>query len=93
MALRAPRLSWEPLGVTLVRHHWWFVGFGLRCATLLVLELATFLNVVPTLFDLHRDSADVAAAILALAALAGGYLAVAALTREAQAVLTEKDHD
>jgi hypothetical protein len=60
----------------------WLVGFGLRCAALLVGEVACFLFVVPTLFNLHSDLADAGAALLAIVALGGGSLLAIALTRE-----------
>ncbi|WP_010184427.1 hypothetical protein [Sphingomonas sp. PAMC 26605] len=71
----------------------WLVGFGLRCAGLLVCELACFGFVIPTLFDLHSDVADVGAALIALVALVAGFLSVTALTREFTLLLLDKDHD
>lgn len=64
----------------------WLAGFGLRCGALLAGELACFLFVVPTLFNLHSDLADFGAALIALVALAGGFLGGLALTREFHAV-------
>lgn len=72
---------------------WWLVGFGLRCAVLLVAEVATLLFVVPTLFDLHRDAADAAAALIALVAIGGGVTAVHALTREVLLLLEDRDDE
>ena len=69
---------------------WWWVGFGLRCLALVIGEIASWLFVVPTLFNLHRDAADAAAALIALAALIGGGLATLALTREARLMLEDK---
>ncbi|WP_375394444.1 hypothetical protein [uncultured Sphingomonas sp.] len=69
----------------------WLVGFGLRSLALLCLELGCFLFVVPTLFDLHSDLADAAAAILAIAALVGGFVGIVGLTREATALIRDKD--
>ena len=71
----------------------WIVGFGLRCAGLLVCELACFAFVIPTLFNLHSDPADAAAALIALVALVAGFLSVTALTREFTLLLLAKDHD
>lgn len=71
----------------------WLAGFGLRCGALLCAELACFLFVVPTLFNLHSDLADLSAAILALAALVGGFLLGASLTREFNYLFTDKDHE
>ena len=71
----------------------WLAGFGLRCGALLCAELACFLFVVPTLFDLHSDLADAAAALLAVVALAGGFLWGAALTREFNFLITDQDHE
>ncbi|MGY2734192.1 hypothetical protein [Sphingomonas sp. UYP23] len=68
----------------------WLVGFGLRCAGLLVCELACFGFVIPSLFNLHSDAADVGAALIALVA---GFLSVTALTREFTLLLLDKDHD
>lgn len=68
----------------------WLVGFGLRCAALLFLELGCFLFVVPTLFDLHADLADLAAACIALAGLVGGTVWGVSLTREMEALVAEK---
>lgn len=65
----------------------WLVLFGLRCGALVLGELAAFLFVVPTLFNLHSDLADVGAALIAVVALAGGFLWGAALGREMQVVL------
>jgi hypothetical protein len=70
---------------------WWIVGFGLRCFTLLAVELATFLFVVPTLFNLHSDAADAGAAVIALVGLAGGMLSVSMLSREFTLLITDKD--
>jgi len=71
----------------------WLVSFGLRCGALLFGEVACFLYVVPCLFDLHRDAADAAAALVAIVALAGGSLAVAALTRELNLLLRSGNHE
>jgi hypothetical protein len=71
----------------------WLVSFGLRCGALLIGELACFLFVVPTLFNLHSDLADAGAALLALVALAGGFLATAALTRELNILFRSGDHE
>ena len=71
----------------------WLVSFGLRCGALLVGELACFLFVIPTLFNLHSDLADAGAALLALAALVGGFLAAAALTRELNILFRSGDHE
>lgn len=70
---------------------WWIVGFGLRCLTLLAVELAAFLFVVPTLFDLHSDAADAGAALIALVALVGGLVSVTALSRELASLTSDKD--
>jgi hypothetical protein len=71
----------------------WLVGFGLRCFALLVGEIACFLFVVPTLFNLHSDLADAGAAVLALVALTGGFLSALALTREFTTLLRSSDHE
>jgi hypothetical protein len=71
----------------------WLVSFGLRCGALLLGEVACFLYVVPSLFDLHRDAADAAAAAVALVALAGGYLFAVALTRELNLLLRSGNHE
>lgn len=71
----------------------WLVSFGLRCGALLVAELACFLFVVPTLFNLHRDLADVAAAVLAILAVIGGFLSAGALTREFNMLLKGRDDE
>ena len=71
----------------------WLVGFGLRCAALLVCELTCFAFVIPTLFNLHSDAADAAAALLALVALIAGFLSGVMLTREFTALFLDKDHD
>jgi len=71
----------------------WLVGFGLRCGALLVGEIACFLFVVPTLFNLHSDLADAGAAVLALVALVGGFLSGLMLTREFTTLLRSSDHD
>ncbi|MEG3176934.1 hypothetical protein U1872_11895 [Sphingomonas sp. RB3P16] len=71
----------------------WLVGFGLRCAGLLVCELACFGFIIPTLFNLHSDAADVAAALIALAALVAGFLSVTALTREFTLLLLDPNDD
>jgi hypothetical protein len=68
----------------------WLVGFGLRSLALLVIELACFGYVVPTLFNRHSDVADIGAAITAVLAVIGGVLGSLALTREFRA-LTEKN--
>ena len=72
---------------------WWLFGFALRCLVLLVGEIATLLFVVPTLFNLHRDAADAAAALVALAAIVGGAAATMVLTREIRLLFEERDHD
>jgi hypothetical protein len=71
----------------------WLAGFGLRCGALLAGELACFLFVVPTLFNLHSDLADFGAALIALVALAGGALCGVALTREFHTLLGSSDHE
>jgi hypothetical protein len=71
----------------------WLAGFGLRCGALLAGELACFLFVVPTFFNLHSDLADFGAAVLALVALAGGLLSGLALTREFHILFGRSDHD
>jgi len=71
----------------------WLVGFGLRCGALLVGEIACFLFVVPTLFNLHTDLADAGAAVLALVALVGGFLSGLMLSREFSSLLRSSDHD
>ena len=71
----------------------WLVGFGLRSAALLAGELAVFVYVVPTLFNRHSDLADLGAALLALAALVAGFLGVAMLGREAQALFDSSSSD
>lgn len=70
---------------------WWIVGFGLRCLTLLAVELGTFLFVVPTLFNLHSDAADAGAALVALVGLVGGLGSVTMLSREFTLLITDKD--
>lgn len=69
----------------------WLLGFGLRCGALLLLELATFLFVVPTLFNLHSDLADLGAAAIAIVALIGGPFWGVMLGREFDALTSEKD--
>jgi hypothetical protein len=71
----------------------WLAGFGLRCGALLVGEIACFLFVLPTLFNLHSDLADAGAAILAIVALAGGFLSAAALNRELNLIFRSGDHE
>ncbi|HEX4738768.1 MAG TPA: hypothetical protein VH331_14515 [Allosphingosinicella sp.] len=71
----------------------WLVGFGLRCGALLVGEIACFAFVVPTLFNLHSDLADTGAALLAIVALAGGYLLTASLGREFNLIFRSGDHE
>jgi hypothetical protein len=71
----------------------WLVSFGLRCGALLLGEVACFFYVVPSLFDLHRDAADAAAALVAVVALAGGFLSAAALHRELNLLLGSGKHD
>lgn len=71
----------------------WLTGFGLRVVALVAAELGTFLFVLPTLFNLHSDLADAGAALLALAALVGGFLWGAQLTREGRRLIEDKDHD
>ena len=70
---------------------WWLVGFGARCCALVAGELAAFLFVVPELFNLHRDAADAAAALLAFVALVGGFLWGAQLTREMTTLLSDDE--
>lgn len=53
----------------------WLVGFGLRCSALLFAEVACFLFVLPTLFNLHSDLANAGAVVVAIVALVGGFLA------------------
>ncbi|MBO9714383.1 hypothetical protein [Sphingomonas sp.] len=69
----------------------WLVGFGLRCGALVFAELAAFAYLIPTLFNLHSDLADVGAALVAMLALAGGFLTGTALTREFANVFRDKD--
>ncbi|HEX5184911.1 MAG TPA: hypothetical protein VFW19_17365 [Allosphingosinicella sp.] len=71
----------------------WLVGFGLRCGALLVGEIACFAFVVPTLFNLHRDLADIGAALLAIVAIAGGYLFAMSLGRELNLIFRSGDHE
>jgi hypothetical protein len=71
----------------------WLVSFGLRCGALLIGEIACFAFVVPTLFNLHSDLADVGAALAAIVALAGGTLAVASLNREFALIFRSEDHE
>jgi hypothetical protein len=71
----------------------WLVSFGLRCGALVIGELACFLFVVPTLFNLHRDAADAAAAVMGVVAIAGGFLCAATLTRELNLLLRSEDHE
>jgi hypothetical protein len=71
----------------------WLVGFGLRCCALLVGEIACFAFVVPTLFNLHSDLADAGAALMAIVALAGGFLSAASLNREFNLVFRSGDHE
>jgi hypothetical protein len=71
----------------------WLVGFGLRCGALLVGEIACFAFVVPTLFNLHSDFADVGAAVLAIVALAAGYLSTASLGREFNLIFRSGNHE
>lgn len=71
----------------------WLVSFGLRCCALLFAELACFLFVIPTLFNLHSDIANVGAAILAIVAIVAGFLSGAMLAREFHHLISEKDHD
>ena len=70
----------------------WLVGFGLRCCAVLFIELASFAYLIPTLFNLHNDAANVVAALVAVMALGGGYVATVALTREMTSS-SENDHD
>lgn len=69
----------------------WLVGFGLRCAALVFAELMAFAYLIPTLFNLHSDLANVGAALIAIVALAGGFLVGAALNREFATLIKEKD--
>jgi hypothetical protein len=55
--------------------------------------VGSLLFVVPTLFNLHSDLADAGAAILAIIAIAGGFLWGAALTRELATLLTDENHE
>lgn len=71
----------------------WIVGFGLRCLGLLVAELAVFAFVVPTLFNLRSDVAVLGAALLAILALVGGFLATIALAREFSHLFSDTDHE
>jgi hypothetical protein len=71
----------------------WLVSFGLRCGALLIGEIACFLFVVPTLFNLHSDLADAGAALLAIVALTGGFLSAMTLTREFNLLLRSGDHE
>jgi hypothetical protein len=71
----------------------WLVGFGLRCGALLVGEIACFAFVMPTLFNLHSDLADAGAAVLAVVALAGGYLSSASLGREFNLIFRSGNHE
>jgi hypothetical protein len=71
----------------------WLVSFGLRCCALLVGEVACFMFVVPTLFNLHSDLANAGAAVLAIIALIGGFLSGLALTREFHRLLGSGDHE
>ncbi len=71
----------------------WLVSFGLRCSALLCMELACFLFVIPTLFNLHSDLADLVAALLAAFAIAAGFLSGAMLTREFQTLFSDQNHD
>ena len=64
----------------------WLVVFGLRCCALLILELAAFLFVIPTLFNLHNDLATFGAALIAVLAVAGGGLWGVVLTREVRQI-------
>lgn len=69
----------------------WLVGFGLRCGVLLLLEVASFLFLIPTLFNLHSDVADAGAAMIALTSLVGGFLWGASLNREWNLLLKDND--
>ncbi len=73
------------------RFDFWLVSFGLRCSALALVELASFLFVIPTLFNLHSDLADAGAALLALVAAVGGFLGGTALTREWRHLFQESD--
>ena len=76
-------LFWRPWGqIGMKPFDLWLVGFGLRCGALLLLEIASFLFLIPTLFNLHSDLADAGAAVVALASLIGGFLCGASLSRE-----------
>ena len=66
----------------------WLVSFGLRCGALVAGELACFLYILPTLFNLHSDLANAGAAVLAVVVLVGGTLWGIALTREVTALVT-----
>jgi hypothetical protein len=69
----------------------WLVSFGLRCSALLLVEVGCFLFVIPTLFNLHSDLADLGAAVLAIIAVIGGLLGSAALTREWRLLFEEHE--
>lgn len=69
----------------------WLVSFGLRCGALIFCELAAFAYVVPTLFNLHSDLANVGAGLVAIVALAGGFLGATALTREVRLLADGED--
>jgi hypothetical protein len=71
----------------------WLVSFGLRCCALLCAELACFLFVIPTLFNLHSDLANLGAALLAIVAIVAGFVSGAMLTREFQLLISDHDHD
>ncbi|MEO5773629.1 MAG: hypothetical protein ABIQ32_05870 [Sphingomicrobium sp.] len=71
----------------------WLVGFGLRCGALLLAEIACFLFVVPTLFNLHSDLANAGAAVLAIVGLTGGYLGGAVLTRELRTLIEDHNNE
>lgn len=70
---------------------WWLVSFGLRCCALVVVELGSFLFVVPALVNAHSDLALFGAALIALAALFLGFVGIASLSREVQALISDKN--
>ena len=70
---------------------WWLVGFGLRCCALVVALLGSFLFVVPALVNAHSDLALFGAALVALAALILGFVGIVALSRELQALISDRN--
>lgn len=71
----------------------WLLGFGLRCGALLLLEIACFLFVVPTLFNLHSNLADAGAAVLAILGIIGGFVGGIALTRELRTLTGDHENE